>query len=399
MPVSNRHQIIEAIAGSIEIPDSGYEAAEARYKDIGEWFGRPESMCSRFGPHILSQGSFRLGTVIRPLDKVSAYDLDLTCKLENGISKETHTQEQLKRTVGVDVESYRLARRIAEPPEAKHRCWRLNYTDQINFHLDIVPCIPEEQIARTRIQESMLKAGSDKLLARVVASLTVSITDDRKPNYRQISTEWNISNPEGYARWFESRMRLAAALIEKRLAEARAGKIEDLPTFRWKTPLQRCVQLLKRHRDIMFRHDPDTHPISIIITTLAARAYQGETDLGEAMERILAEMGNLVHPEIPRVPNPVNPAEDFADKWYTAEGRQKRLEDNFYVWLEQAKADLVTITHSNDSDFISGQALQKLAAKLSPMALRDKLSVSASAVAFSPRVHTIKEPPARPWVK
>jgi hypothetical protein len=399
MPVSNRHQIVEEIASSIEIPDSAYEAAEARYKDIGMWFGRRESLSAQFSPHVLPQGSFRLGTVNRPLDDRAAYDLDLSCKLERGITKETSTQEELKQLIGADVENYRIARQIREPKEEKHRCWRLTYSDDLNFHMDIVPCIPEATLTRRALEEAMRKAGSDRTLAQEAADLTVAITDDRHPRYRQIASDWKISNPEGYARWFESRMKLAAALLEKRLAEARAARIEDLPVFRWKTPLQRCIQLLKRHRDIMFRHNADAQPISIIITTLAARAYRGEADLAEAMERILADMGGLVQPRAPRVPNPVNPAEDFADKWSTEEGRGKRLENNFYAWLTQARADLATITNATDSDFISGQALQKLGSRLNPITLREKLSFSAPAVAFSPKVHTIKEAPARPWVK
>ena len=32
---TTRNRIIEEIAGSIDIPDSAYEKAEARYKDLG----------------------------------------------------------------------------------------------------------------------------------------------------------------------------------------------------------------------------------------------------------------------------------------------------------------------------------------------------------------------------
>jgi hypothetical protein len=399
MADSNRHRIVEAIATSIEIPDSAYEAAEARYKDIGSWFGRPESNCSQFDPHVSAQGSFRLGTVTLPLDGKGAYDLDLSCNLESGLTKQSSTQEQLKALVGFDVESYRIARGVREPREEKHRCWRLIYADELSFHMDIVPCIPEETIARRTIEEAMLKAGSDLLLAQQVANLTVSITDDRHRHYRQISPDWKVSNPEGYARWFESRMKLATALLEKRLVETRFATIDDLPAFRWKTSLQQCVQLLKRHRDLMFQKNPDAQPISIIITTLAARAYRGEADLGDAMERILAGMGGFVNPTAPRVPNPVNPAEDFADKWSTEEGRKKRLEENFNAWLTKAQADFNMIAHSTDSQFISEQALQKLGSRLNPSVLQEKLVFSVPTVAFSPKAHTIHEAPARPWEK
>ena len=47
-PIRNR--IIKEIAGSIDIPDSAYEKAEARYKDLGEWFGRKEARCHAFRP-------------------------------------------------------------------------------------------------------------------------------------------------------------------------------------------------------------------------------------------------------------------------------------------------------------------------------------------------------------
>src|SRR5216683_5519814 len=114
----------------------------------------------------------------------------------------------------------------------------------------------------------------------------------------------------------------------------------------------------------MFADNPDLKPISIIITTLAARAYRGEADLGEAMQRFLTDMGGLINPESPRVPNPVNPAEDFADKWATAEGRAKKLEENFRAWLDQAKADFEVIGSSGDATFISDQAMQKLGSRL-----------------------------------
>jgi len=53
-----RNRIIEAIARSIDIPDSAYEKAEARYKDLGEWFSRQDARCYTFAPHIHSQGHF-----------------------------------------------------------------------------------------------------------------------------------------------------------------------------------------------------------------------------------------------------------------------------------------------------------------------------------------------------
>ena len=53
-----------------------------------------------------------------------------------------------------------------------------------------------------------------------------------------------------------------------------------------KSPLQRVVQILKRHRDLMFNGD-ESKPISIIITTLAARAYNKETDVLDALVNVV----------------------------------------------------------------------------------------------------------------
>ena len=91
-----------------------------------------------------------------------------------------------------------------------------------------------------------------------------------------ISADWHISNSEGYAIWFESRMKLAMALLEKRVFEVKLSKVDEIPVRKWKSFLQRCMQILKRHWDIMFEHNPDGKPISIIIITLVAAAYQGE---------------------------------------------------------------------------------------------------------------------------
>lgn len=116
--------IIEEIIASVDIPESAYKKAEARYKDLGEWFGRPEAKCAEFDPHIYPQGSFRLGTVVRS----DEYDLDFGCRLRQGISKSTHSQKQLKALVGADMEEYRKARRIESALKEKPRCWRLSAT-------------------------------------------------------------------------------------------------------------------------------------------------------------------------------------------------------------------------------------------------------------------------------
>ena len=74
-----------------------------------------------------------------------------------------------------------------ENVKEKHRCWRLEYQDDLSFHIDIVPCIPEGNQRRQDIFESLTKSGAEESIARSVSELTVSITDDRNHNYKSIA--------------------------------------------------------------------------------------------------------------------------------------------------------------------------------------------------------------------
>lgn len=379
-----RNYIIEELAGAIDIPDSAYEKAEARYKDLGEWFGRNEGRCRICEPHIYLQGSFRLGTVVHPVDEDGEYDLDMGCRLRVGITKATHSQEQLKTLVGAEIEDYRIARGIKERRREKHRCWRLKYADALQFHLDVVPSIPDTSISRLRIQEAIVRAGAPDELAKLIAQYTGAITDNRLRNYQLIDDAWLLSNSEGFALWFEARMQLAKKLMESLAIRAKAAKVERFPTYRWKSPLQRCVQLLKRHRDIFFADDPDSQTPSVIITTLAGRAYRGETDIADALDTVLSTMVGFVNAGVPRVPNPVNPAEDFADRWRDPASRHLDLEAKFWRWLRQAQIDFDTIGKERRPEVITETASQRLAASLNTESLRTKLAAGTTSRLLKP---------------
>ncbi len=386
--------VIDNMVKLLELPDSAYDKARKRYEDLGEWFDRDESAVSENEPHIFPQGSFRLGTAIRPLDESEEYDLDLACKLREGISKDSHTQETLKKLIGIELEAYRKARGIKSELEPKHRCWRLEYQDDLSFHMDIVPCIPADENRRKAILESIRKTGLDEFVAGSASQTTISITDDRHEGYKHICDDWNISNPEGYAKWFEYRMnpQQTRILLEK-------AQVDDVPLFKKKTPLQRVIQILKRHRDNWSKDNPDSKPISIIITTLAARAYNGETDIVAALGNVLEKMGGLVNPSRPRVPNPVDPEEDFADRWYRTDCLHLRLEEHFNAWLLQARTDFQHITSTTDTEFLCEQIEEKFSLRVNESELKKQLGISIASVnIITPKTHTIdRQDSARPW--
>ncbi len=396
--METKQKVIESLVESLEVSPSTYELAESRYKDLGVWLhDASKAKVAPYDPHVFPQGSIRLGTAIRPLDS-DHYDLDLACELRAGISTNSHSQEDVKAFIGGDLEKYRIERNIKDKLDEKHRCWRLNYQDSPRFHMDTVPCIPHDEKIRQHLFESMKTGSIQTELADNIANQAIAITDNRRPDFSMLSPNWPISNPEGYAIWFESRMRQAKQLLECRVASALVASIEELPTYQWKSPLQRCVQILKRHRDQMFRQNGDAKPISIIITTLAAQAYQGERDIYEVLAQILNSMGNFVRPTAPRVPNPVNPKEDFADKWGTLEGKRLALEDNFRLWLQQAKADFENLSSARTRQRVASLTTHKYGVNISEERLEQIPGLSSSAPTIASFKIAESSPP-KPWQK
>jgi hypothetical protein len=117
----------------------------------------------------------------------------------------------------------------------------------------------------------------------------------------------------------------------------------------------------------MFKDDRDLAPISMIITTLAAHAYNGEQDLYSAVTNILDRMPQYVRSQKPRVPNPVNPAEDFADRW----AQDQKYERNFWLWHAQAKADLEILFETVGSSSLPSELRTRFKLDLTVQQTRD----------------------------
>ena len=391
MPDTGNEEILKAVVAAIELPDSAYEKAKERYEDLGQWLGLPSSNVTKYSPHILPQGSFRLGTAIRPLSEREEYDLDITCRLETGLTMGNTTQADLRSLIKKDIEAYRRERGIQAPLGEKHRCLRLEYQDHLSFHMDIVPCIPDSLESRALLEKAFSQRAYSVSFIQKVSSMASRITDDRSIDYKTISSSWLRSNPEGYARWFEERM-LSQTLLKSFQERA---KVDTLPNYKRRSPLQRAIQILKRHRDRMFKDLPESKPISMIITTLAAQAYDGEDDLESTLYAILEGMERRVNQTKPRVPNPVNPEEDFADKWGDPKYTTLRLEENFKKWMLQVKADFSRMLASTSPD-----ELRKSVANFS-IILRESeteyLMRGRSLIQDSPIIIISKDPP-KPWM-
>jgi hypothetical protein len=153
---------------------------------------------------------------------------------------------------------------------------------------------------------------------------------------------WQHSNPIGYATWFQVRSELDRHLVEAK----RHAHVADVPDWDVRSTLQRLVQVLKWHAMLYFADDPDNRPPSILITTLAARAYVGEGDLFTGTRNVLAGMGNFVQNRNGRfwVPNPAHEEENFADKWNEYPERREAF-IRWHADLSTVLDDLVQLQH------------------------------------------------------
>ena len=351
MPIIDNRtsQILENLAESLDIPPHKYQQAVDRYSSVGDWLKRPGSSLAIDRPDIYPQGSFRLGTVVRPLrtDGQGDYDIDLVCELSR--QKSHATPEEVKHDVGDRLKEHGTYRSMLEPEG--RRCWTLVYAEQddIGFHMDVLPCIPDDYI-RKELNE--LAGG----YAALHSGSSVAITHRDEPGspYR-----WDPSNPRGYGNWFDQVNQSAhsrVALSQKKMIFERNADIymrmEDVPDALVRTPLQRAIQIFKRHRDVRFEdHElKDEKPISIIITTLAASAYDGEDDVYQAIVGIIERIEQYdINGLIKKVkgewyiPNPVQPDENFADRWNEPGSRRAEA---FFMWLEWLKADLEALTRT-----------------------------------------------------
>lgn len=335
-------QLLDGAVEALDIPTSLYEKAVAEYERVGHWLSAHADGSSE-GWRVYPQGSFRLGTVVRPAGS-DHYDLDAVCL--RTIDRESTTQAQLKDEVGQALGRY-VNGRASEPGaphrcEPRKRCWTLEYP--IAFHIDVLPAIPNP---------ATLPSG-------------ILLTDTKLH-------AWQHSDPIAYANWFRQSMR--RELLAKRTALAEAERIppESVPEASVKTTLQRVVQVLKVHRNQFFASNLEMRPASILLSTLAAHAYEGERELAAAVKHTAQRIPELIFHDGGRwlIPNPVEPRENFADKWNDQPERAEMCLD----WLRQLDADL----HAAES--CVGKGLDTVASRLGESFGREPFEKAATRLA------------------
>lgn len=323
-------QLKRALA-DIEIPDSYYEKAETAYNSICNDLTAQNCDLSALGPEAMLQGSMRLGTAVKPIDENGSYDVDMVCNLRK-LSKSDTTQAHVKKVVGDEVKKYAKRHGMTKPPHEGKRCWTLEYVDDANFHIDILPTIDDTSNHADCLRNRGFGVPDD---ARFLAH-----TDKRHPRYSEICSDWASTNPRGYARWFFGVADLRT--YRERLAKAHSVSAESIRPYRVKTPLQQYVQLLKRHRDVFLSNQQMSRGQirSVVVTTLAAKAYEQITyHSGWYNDFIEVVQGLSTH--IRKTPdgcyeltNPADQLENFLKDWREADATL------FYRWCEAVSDDL-----------------------------------------------------------
>jgi hypothetical protein len=334
--------ILEQLGRSIDLTDRQYQDAIARYEAVAKFLGDPDGNLARYNPHLVPQGSFRIGTVVRPDHEECEFDVDTTCWLFLNLPD---SQYRVKQLIAARLNSNANYTRMLKE---KHRCWRLVYSEQTRFHLDVVPAVPDQY-------DWLLKLGVPEKYAKHA----IKITDNERANYNVHTTEWPRSNPEGYALWFLDIMKIQADQIRNQLSAELKMSMDQIPEYKVRTPLQRAIQLMKRHRDQLYG-DNDLKPISIIINTLSARAYidvmrsQPGGLFYDIVIAIVEQMVNHIEKRnsISWIANPVNPNENFADKWQV----EPKLEAKFHEWhgkfLGLIKGEVITKKFDRTPDLL-----------------------------------------------
>lgn len=368
------NDILLGLAKDIDISPTNFKRAKNAYESVGAYLMRVFYPDLKTEPEIYPQGSFRLGTVVKPITDRDEYDVDLVCQLD--YDKLSKTQKFVKSVVGQALINHGTYN--GKLDKEKRRCWRIKYekgSDGLSFHMDILPCVPED--------DSTKQALVNNSIPWIFAQNAVGITDKEDSNFHHISNEWPSSNPKGYAKWFDlikerypDYMNLSAQqkkyIYQNTFNEERQliyASLDKVPEQLVRTPLQRAIQILKRHRDIYFQNALDSRPLSIIITTLSARFYDGEIEIYPTLRNIIEKLyqyasfldedySNNVYelrdfydlnpskilPIIDKpiyklkgkwyIPNPVNLAENFADQW------DNKKATAFFQWLGKIKYDL-----------------------------------------------------------
>lgn len=397
----NREQrerdILKLIEG-LDIPQSLYEKAIGHYNAVAT-FLQEQGIESDIYP----QGSYSLGTVVRPYKESedAAYDLDAVCEIK--INKSDTTAEEIKKMVGDALKSDGTYRKMLQ--EEWDKCWTLEYADVngIGFSVDIVPAVAEEDIV---LKNNLETEGVDF----TVYDSQIAITHKDGERYT-----WKTSNPKAYQNWFKKLNESFVKAERQRLAKRRDGRlyvlneatVEKIPETQERSALQRVIQIVKYHADVYYTKGniKEYKSASVIVTTLIALLAQEADPSLEVFPLLSYIVGELeIYGEnlsltesafakryenkniIRRIGgqwilrNPLNPSENLVDSW----NQEPRKAQYFFQWIRMLKKDYLTSLDTEDEKFVAvlennfGKDYLQKSLNISAYARKDPVNISVA---------------------
>ena len=324
-------QFIASMLAKLELPKEKHKAVKDRYEEVGRHVARKLGVGDN-DAHVVVQGSMKTGTTIHG-DGREKFDLDIVVKLSGPKFERLRESEEFFQQFGEALEGIA----DAGSPKAKSRCWRLQYPGE-PFYFDVTPAIP---------------------MSQSIVGTELRVRDPQKV--------WSPSNPEDFADWFcriADKRFLFQSPVRQFAIDAKTT-VDDLPaqTVRLDDILRRTVQLIKLHRDGYYKglSDPrrDARPISVILVTLAAKAYD---DLVTTTPHLFRSSAQVVAALVEKMPQYIrranlewhvdNPAlrgplsENFADRWNSDGGLRAK---EFSEWHSRLEDDLEALFNEEQS--------------------------------------------------
>lgn len=313
--------LLDEVCAKLQLDATRRAKAETAYNYVTKWIEDDSEFFGNLKPELFPYGSYSIGTTVKPLSR-DEFDLDFAVMVFYDRSK-------------ISVQSFlgKLYKRLNENGKYKGKVERLRFCVRIkydsDFHLDIMP--------------GCNITNTDKM-----------VVPDTKRNY------WPIRNPKGYEEWFKGLFIKDLNLLRSyqnekynfiKLLKSKVGgtlpfigKTEELPQqvpYELVQPLQKAVQLLKRHRDIYFKNTPDLATSSVILTTIAGRFYKDDVSIYESLNNIIDRIYNvgvgLDHGKFIEITNPADDRESqkerFSDKWI----EKPQLYEAFWKFIVDTK--------------------------------------------------------------
>ena len=384
--------VTDALFHEIDITPTQYELARSHYEAVAKCL-----IEGGVASDVYPQGSFAFGTVVRPYKEGKDADFDIDLVAQSAVDKLTTGPQTIKTSVGLCLSKSQYHKDLLDHNEGR-RCWTLHYAsnDGVGFHLDVLPCVHEDHKTIDQIAQNNVPIA--------LATKAIALTDLDKDTG---DYHWATSNPNGLIDWFKSinapYLQAVSELQRKEFVKKLTyDSIEAVPEALLKSPLQRVIQLLKRHRDVRFdrQHDYIYRPISIILTILATqiaadkRMYSASVNvllhaiIDELSQYSALSQASYMDTAAKMVQrntliisrdsdgwhlnNPVNKYENFAERW--AEDNNARAKA-FFKWVEWAKTDFAFDQTDSAEKFAS---LQKSFGESATTSIYNRLNLNAT---------------------